>query len=69
MLSLGVSAMHLGSQSFLIYLKYQAMVDAYYYQEVLKKSPVIAVEGVVDEAKVEASEAPTEKVTATEKPT
>lgn len=30
-ISLGVGAMHLGSQSFLIYLKYQAIVDAYYF--------------------------------------
>ena len=34
--SIGVGGMHLLSQSFLIYLKYQAMVDSYYYNVVMK---------------------------------
>ena len=34
--SIGVGATHMISQSFMIYLKYQALVDAYYYQEMVK---------------------------------
>ena len=36
--SIGVGGMHFVSQSFLIYLKYQAMVDSYYYQVVSKEN-------------------------------
>lgn len=50
-ISLGAGAMHLGSQSFLIYLKYQAIVDAYYYQEVLKKPVASPVEESESESK------------------
>ena len=32
--------MHLLSQSFLIYLKYQAMVDSYYYNVVMKPEQI-----------------------------
>lgn len=39
--SLGIGLMHLTSQSFLIYLKYQAMVDAYYYNVVLNEKPAV----------------------------
>ena len=40
--SIGVGGMHLLSQSFLIYLKYQAMVDSYYYNVVMKQQIPIA---------------------------
>ena len=30
-------AMHLISQSFMVYLKYQALVDSYYYNVVMKE--------------------------------
>ena len=36
-ISVGVGMMHMASQSFLIYLKYQALVDQYYYQEIVGK--------------------------------
>ena len=36
-ISVGVGMMHMASQSFLIYLKYQALVDQYYYQEIIGK--------------------------------
>ena len=39
--SIGVGATHLLSQSFMIYLKYQALVDAYYYQEVMKQPEIV----------------------------
>ena len=35
--SLGVGGMHYVTKSFQVYLKYQAMVDAYYYQELSAK--------------------------------
>ena len=37
MASLTVGGVHFVSQSFLVYLKYQAMVDSYYYQVVSKE--------------------------------
>ena len=40
--SIGVGGMHLLSQSFLIYLKYQAMVDSYYYNVVMKQQISVA---------------------------
>ena len=40
--SIGVGGMHLLSQSFLIYLKYQAMVDSYYFNVVMKQQIPIA---------------------------
>ena len=55
-LSLFVGGMHLGSQSFMIYLKYQAMVDNYYYEHVLQQ-PAAAQAA---EAEMEATQTPSE---------
>ena len=42
--SFGVGATHMISQSFMVYLKYQAMVDAYYYQEIAKQEQLAAIQ-------------------------
>ena len=35
--SVALGVIHVVSNSFMVYLKYQAMVDAYYYREILGK--------------------------------
>ncbi len=57
--SIGVGATHMLSQSFMIYLKYQALIDAYYYQEVMKQPELvqqIAVVAVAEEKESEVQE-------------
>lgn len=51
--SFGVGATHMISQSFMVYLKYQALIDAYYYQE-LDKPELAAIQ---DDSQPETSEA------------
>ena len=55
--SIGFGSMHVATQSFKIYLKYQAMVDAYYYQEIMKPKEVL----VEANEHIQAAEVPQEE--------